>query len=471
MKAFEHERNDWIIILIILLIGFLCMIVAGQWALRFAPSWKLDANMESNLDPNSDFLTRKPAGFIEPVDPLILTQPVWIDVFLTPGISFSTGTPFPTTTGTVPIGSTIVASMTTTAAVTTSPTSTLIYFPSTPSSTPKPRSTNTNGPSATHTLTSTATSTPTNTPTPSATFTLTNTPTQTLTPTNLPPPIADLQITKNDGASTYVASGILTYKVTIINNGPSAIIGAVVTDNIPAPITAWDWACASQSGGASGCDAINNNTNFSDIVDLPNGASIVYTVTANISPSANSDLTNTATVSVPVGFTDPTPGNNVAIETDQILISNPFPSGNIGTTNDGSTSTVPPGSSVTLTFGTPINVGGHAGYDLVYYELPAGIGIMMDHVILQVSDGYNWYTILNWGDNAADANTNLDITVIGGSETDNRDISSTLLYNSTGVAIELDGVIPNGTYPYIRIISPLGEDGDGCEVDAIVILP
>ena len=100
MKAFEHERHDWIIIFIILLLGFLCVIVAGQWALRFSPSWKLDADMESKLDPNSDFLTRKPSGFIEPVDPSILTNPVWINVFLTPGASVTTGTRLPKTTGT-----------------------------------------------------------------------------------------------------------------------------------------------------------------------------------------------------------------------------------------------------------------------------------------------------------------------------------------------------------------------------------
>jgi hypothetical protein len=176
-------------------------------------------------------------------------------------------------------------------------------------------------------------------------------------------------------------------------------------------------------------------------------------------------------VSLPVGFTDPSTGNNSATDTDQILISGPFPNGEIGTIKDTTTSTVAPGSSVTLTFDTPLIVGGHAGYDLIYYELPMGIGIQMDHVILQISDGYNWYTILNWGDNVADTNTNLDINIIGGSETDNRDTDASILYDSTGVAIELDGVVPNGTYPYIRIISPVGEDGDGCEVDAIVILP
>src|SRR5512142_943682 len=83
MKAAERERNDWIIILIILLIGFLCVVLAGGWALRSSPTWRLDANMESGINPNGDLLTSRPSGFIPPVDLSILTEPSWLHVFLT----------------------------------------------------------------------------------------------------------------------------------------------------------------------------------------------------------------------------------------------------------------------------------------------------------------------------------------------------------------------------------------------------
>lgn len=171
MKVIEHERHDWIIIFIILLIGFLCVIAAGGWALRFAPSWKLDADMESNLDPNSDFLTRKPSGYIEPVDPLILTQPVWINIFLTPGASPVARTAFPTTIDTSLTSSTHtptnIASATNTATMVVSPTTTLVYYPPTSSSTPKPKP----SPTFTATWTSTPTSTSTSTLTPTFTGT------------------------------------------------------------------------------------------------------------------------------------------------------------------------------------------------------------------------------------------------------------------------------------------------------------
>ena len=445
MKAPERERRDWIIVLLILFLGLLCILITGQWALRFKPSWSLNTNMESRLDPNSDFLTHRPSGFIEPIDASILTQPGWINVFLTPGAIFPTRTVPLLLTATLPSQPTFtvpaVASATSGMVVTANPTNTFVYYPPPPTSTLRPR--------------------PRNTRTPTI---IVSTPT--------PPPVADLQITKDNGAQTYLAGGTLTYAITVTNNGPNNILGAVIADTIPAQIATWDWTCTSQSGGASGCDGITGgNANFTDTVDLPNGASILYTVSANISAGASGDLNNTAIVSLPVGSTDPTPGNNSATDTDQILLSDPFPSGNIGTDKDGNIEVLPPGSSVTLTFDSPLVVGSHAGYDLVYYELPAGSGILMDNVILQISDGYNWYTILNWGDNIGDSNTRINIDVIGGSETDNRDIPSALLYNLTGVEIELDGVVPNDTYLYIRIISPTGEDGDGCDVDGIFILP
>jgi hypothetical protein len=206
MKAPEQERRDWFIIPLILGLGFVCVIIAGQWALRFAPSWKLDANMDSKLDPNSDFLTRRPNGFIEPVDPSILTEPVWINLFLTPGGTFpvrallpvTEGTSFRTPTATqtqtplttsTPIN---LASATNTHAIIATPTNTFAYYPPTSSSTPRPKPTATSTVPSVYTLTPTAAVTGTQTATPTLTQSLTGTstlsptPTATQTPTGTP---------------------------------------------------------------------------------------------------------------------------------------------------------------------------------------------------------------------------------------------------------------------------------------------
>jgi len=313
----ENERRDSVIIIVlILLFGFVCIIIASGWALRFAPNWKLNTNMGSNLDPNSDFLTSRPVSFIEPLDPAILTNPAWMDVFLTPGASFPTRTPLPASTATpVPVRTSTPLTTTVTATTVVNPTNTLIYFPPTRTLTPRPPST--------------------------------NTPITPVTPLSS----ADLQIFKTDGMTTYNPGGTLIYSVIVQNNGASAVTGAVVTDNKPTQVTSWSWACTSQTGGATGCNAVAGSTaNFTDTVNLPNGASIVYTVTANISAAATGNLVNSATIAS--GLTDPIPGNNTATDTDA-----PPLTADLGITKtDGVTTYTPGGAPLAYTI-TVINNG------------------------------------------------------------------------------------------------------------------
>lgn len=599
MKTRDREkesRDSILVMLLILLLGFICIILTSGWALRIAPSWKLPANMDSMLNPDNDFLTSHPSDFLEPLDPAILTNPAWMNVFLTPGASFSTLPPRIGSTNTsVPTNTSLpvlVNSPTSTSSSinTPIPTNTIIFIPPPPStSTPKPPPPATRTPSSTPSpsadlqITKTdgsATYTPGNvisytivvsnagpssatgasvTDTipasisgttinclasgtascgtnasvgnnlsftgvnipvgaanfltitvsgmvnPATTGNLVNTAMVTVgagqtdpTPGNNSatdtdtPVSADLGITKTDNATDYEAGGSTTYTIVVTNNGPDNVSGAVVTDNIPAQISSWTWAC-SQTGGATGCDAVaGSSANFTDVVNLPNGASITYTVTASILPGATGPLTNTANVSVPVGYTDPVSGNDSDSDTDQLIVASSFPYGNIGTTPDcpvpSCVESILSGGYLTLRFGTSLVVGGHAGYDLVYYELPQGAnpGIWMDEVILQIGDGSNWYTILDWGNtliNGPDTNTNIPVPLPSPpnltdctGEPDNCEIDASFLYNYpavppfTGVAIQLDGVVPDGAYDYIRIIAP-PDSGDGVELDAIVVLP
>jgi uncharacterized repeat protein (TIGR01451 family) len=475
MKTIERERYDWMIIPMILVIGFLCVLVAGQWALRFSPRWQLDANMESNLDPNSDFLTGKPNGFIEPVDPAILTQPVWADFFLTPGASFATITPFTAASTattlaspTLPATPTTVLQGTSTSAFTAIPTSTFIPPPWVPTATAKHP--HPNHPIETYTPTST----------PAILSTATATPTPTATATDTPPPAADLQLTITDYASQYIPGTARHYTITVSNAGPGNITGATVTDVFPAEIlSVTSWSCTVTGGATCGWAG---SLNISDTVDLPAGSTITYDFFVTTDGGSAVDLINAASVAA-AGYTESSPGNESQTDTDQILISNPFPSGNIGETRDGNATTISPsGTSITLAFSTPLTVG--VGNYLVYYEMGVGTGMLMDQVKIEISDGYNWHPVFNWGGGGADTNSNLDVLVIGGSENDNRDFSFLPVSNvlhplgtgsvgnpATGVTIQVDGIVPNGTYPYIRITASSGDSGDGCDVDAIEILP
>lgn len=464
-KTDRRGLRDWFIITVIILIGFLCLIVAGSMAVRFSPRWQLSSNMDSSIDPNSDYLTRRPQGYIEPVDEAILTPPIWIEFFQTPGATVPQQTPLPTRTVAAST-SVVMPTATGPAAATLIPTNTVVYFPVSPTNT---------------TVHNPASPTNTQITVPLNTSTSTATATATATPTNISVE-ADLAIIKDDGVSMYSGGSILTYTVIVTNNGPANVTGAVVADDfLLTHFENWSWKCTALNGGASGCDATANNTdNFSDTVDLPKGASIQYTVTVLVLKTATGDLVNTAKVGVPATNTDSNSSNNQDSDTDQYLAAASFPQGNVGETRDGVSDVIDEGDSLTLRFSTPLVVNGHGGYDLVYYERPNGAGIAMDIVGLEVGDGNNWYRIFYWGDEAADTNSNMDISVIGGSENDNRDFTSPpagFLYNGTGVLIELDGIVPPGTYPYIRIISPPAPgypngtniDG-GCELDAIAIL-
>ncbi len=111
----------------------------------------------------------------------------------------------------------------------------------------------------------------------------------------------------------------------------------------------------------------------------------------------------------------------------------------------------------------------------MYYELPAGSGIYLDWVIVEISDGTNWYTVFNWGNNVADTNTNVDFNILSNPqvppELDERDIPTAELYNGTGIAIDIDAIVPAGVYPYIRFTAPTGDMDGQIEIDAIEILP
>jgi hypothetical protein len=121
--------------------------------------------------------------------------------------------------------------------------------------------------------------------------------------------------------------------------------------------------------------------------------------------------------------------------------------------------------------------GAEPAFDFVFYEYEnPPTRIRLDWIIIEASiNGFDgWVQIFNWGDDVVDLNSNIGQLGYGASgEPDNHEIPLTDLYggNSTGVAIDLDAVVPPGTYQWIRISSPLGGDDDGPTVDSIEVIP
>jgi uncharacterized repeat protein (TIGR01451 family) len=168
-----------------------------------------------------------------------------------------------------------------------------------------------------------------------------STDTDTLTPT------ADISISKSDGKPAVNPGDAITYTVKVTNNGPSAVSNAILTDTVPNNITGVTWTCATTVGN-SVCGATSGSGNaINTTVTLANGATATYTIQGTVSPTAPNPgtLTNTASVSLPLGTTDSNLTNNSSTDSDTI----PIPTGIVDlsiTKNDGLTEVVP-GSPVT----------------------------------------------------------------------------------------------------------------------------
>jgi len=130
-----------------------------------------------------------------------------------------------------------------------------------------------------------------------------------------PPPEADLSITKSDGVATYDPGTITTYSIVVSNAGPSAVVGATVSDPLPSGITTASWTCTASAGSscaASGAGAI------AESVDLLVGGTATFSFALTIPPGFRSDLVNTASVAPSGGITDPDPADNSATDTDTL---------------------------------------------------------------------------------------------------------------------------------------------------------
>ena len=94
--------------------------------------------------------------------------------------------------------------------------------------------------------------------------------------------------------------------------------GATVTDVPPTQLTSFTYTVSS-TGGASDSNPTGSGS-IHDTLTMPAGGTLTYTVTATVgSVTTGFVLSNTATVAVPAGVTDPTPANNTAVDTDNVI--------------------------------------------------------------------------------------------------------------------------------------------------------
>jgi uncharacterized repeat protein (TIGR01451 family) len=301
-----------------------------------------------------------------------------------------------------------------------------------------------------------------------AVYTETNPLNNSATDTDTPVFSSDMGVSITDNATGYIANQVKTYTLVVSNAGPSDATGATVT-NIITPIgniSAVNWTCTPAVGAVC---AASGNGDINDNVNIPAGATVTYTITVTVSAAPSGSLTSTAMVSLP---TDPNNSNNSATDIDYGSLY-----GNIGSGKDGSIEILPSGSNLVLALSPQVQVNGHPGPDIIYYEQGVLGGIDMDQVILEIGDGTTWYSILNWGDTVPDIATNIAVPLPAPNPTtcalepDNCFIDASFLDLGTGITIDLDSPslgIPAGTYPFIRIRVVMG---GSLGIDGIYVVP
>src|SRR5207253_600140 len=143
----------------------------------------------------------------------------------------------------------------------------------------------------------------------------------------------DVSVTKSDGVTSVVPGTSTTYTIVVTNAGPSTATNVAVSDPLPAGVTSFAW---------SGNGKSNQSGALSDtIATMAPGASVTYTVVAQVSPSATGSLANSVTVTA---ANDTNAANNSATDTDTLT-----PQNDVGVTKTDGLISVVPGTSTTYT--------------------------------------------------------------------------------------------------------------------------
>jgi large repetitive protein len=136
-------------------------------------------------------------------------------------------------------------------------------------------------------------------------------------------PEADLKITKSNAATSVYAGSSTNYTVTATNSGPAAIVGAVLSDPAVSGLTVTNVVCASTPGVCTPATTPTITQLQSGTYTLPlmpNGATYALSITANITASSGT-VSNTASITVPLGTTDTDTTNDSATDTDAALLA------------------------------------------------------------------------------------------------------------------------------------------------------
>ena len=148
-------------------------------------------------------------------------------------------------------------------------------------------------------------------------------------------PSGNLSSTKGDDIDSIQTGNVLTYTIVVSNSGPSTATGVTVTDTFPAEFTNPMWSCLAAGAGSS-CAAMGAGNLAAQSVNIGPGGMVTFTVTGTISTAVATQITNTASLTFPAGFTDSDgAGNNMVMETTNLTVNDPPMASTAGSSTAG----------------------------------------------------------------------------------------------------------------------------------------
>jgi uncharacterized repeat protein (TIGR01451 family) len=156
---------------------------------------------------------------------------------------------------------------------------------------------------------------------------------------------ADLAISKTDSPDPVKQGAVLTYTIQVTNLGPGTVGGVTVTDDLDSHV---DFVSAGATQGS--CDQMGKKVTcaLGTLGASPYAGSA--TVTILVKPKQVGQLSNTASVAVGSGNTDPNPANNTDTETTTVVAAGGGGGGGGGPSCSGHAATiVGTGGSETIT--------------------------------------------------------------------------------------------------------------------------
>ncbi len=118
---------------------------------------------------------------------------------------------------------------------------------------------------------------------------------------------SDLSVAKSDGKTSVLAGSPNSYTITVTNNGPTTLASLFINDTLPASL---------QNPTFTPSQGVYNISNGELTgLNLAPSQSITLVVAGTVAAGTSGTITNTVTVSPPVGVSDPNAANNTAVDT------------------------------------------------------------------------------------------------------------------------------------------------------------